>query len=79
MKTPQSIERRDWLAASAEIEALPAQHAAGAGTEEKAEKKQGKLIHALVAIQDFTRNVYHNEYPKRVTNIHELMSCPQSL
>jgi len=71
MKTPQSIERRDWLAASAEIEALPAQHAAGAGTEEKAEKKQGKLIHAVVADHGRICNLYHDEYPKRVTILHE--------
>jgi len=45
-------------------------HSTGAGQE--AEKKQGKLIHMLVAIQDFTGNVNRNEYPKRVTIIHDL-------
>lgn len=48
-------------AAARQVEALRTQHAAGA--EQEAEKKQGKLIHALVAIQDFTPSVYHNEYP----------------
>jgi hypothetical protein len=33
---------------------------------------QGKLIHAVVAIQDITRNVFHNQYPERVTAIRDL-------
>ena len=70
MEASEAVERCHRHAAAGEVEALGVQHAAGA--EQEAEKKQGKLIHVLVAIQNLTPSVYHNEYTKRVTTIRDL-------
>lgn len=70
MESPEAVDRRHRHAARREIESLPTQHACGA--EQETEKKEGKLFHAQVAIQDFTPSAYDNEYLKRVTTIRDL-------
>ena len=63
MESPQAVEGGDRQAAGGEVEALRTQHAAGA--EQEAEKKQGKVIHTVVADRDRFCNLYHDEYPER--------------